>query len=45
MVCNGALDMLCQLTRRLKLRHDDRYLGGAVDHGVDAGSTGANDTG
>jgi hypothetical protein len=39
LVCDGALDMLYQLTRRLRSRHDDRYHGGAVDHGLDMSST------
>lgn len=37
--------MLYQLTRRLRSRHDDRYHGGAVDHGLDMDSSGENDTG
>ena len=45
LVCDGAFDILCQRTTRLRLRHDDRYHGGAVDHGVDAGKTGVNDAG
>ena len=42
LVCDGALDMLCQLTRRLRSRHDDRYHDRAVDHGVGEDSSGAN---
>ena len=34
LVCGGALDMLCELTRRLRSRHDDSYHGGTVDHRV-----------
>ena len=45
LVCDGAFDILCQWTRRLRLRHDDSYHGGAVDHGVDAGQTGVSDAG